>query len=199
MSANTFVAKSLWRWCREAFAGLAGLAVSLVGASSIVANIGHEFIVQPESQSNQVSLVASPVRDGTLVAEPGGHGVVQLADPRIVDGLHPGEAAYFGLTLQLRGATGDAQISLVPAAKVSMTDDLSYEVRSVPDATQCLSGWSAGKVLVSRRAITEPAAASFRMKTATPALETCIRVVHGSDARDVETGAVQWRFDATAA
>lgn len=196
MSANTYVAKRMWRWAREALAGLAGVAVSLVGASSVVANIGHEFIEQPESAA---SLVVSPVRNGALVAAPESHGMVQLADPKVVDGLHPGEAAYFGLALELRGASGNAQVSLFPQANVSLTGDLSYEVRSVADATDCASSWKSGQVLVSRRTITTPAQPGFLMTAGGPAVATCIRVVHDSDARDVETGSVQWRFVAAAA
>lgn len=196
MSANTYVAKRLWRWSREVLAGLAGVSVSLVGASSVLANIGNEFIEQPESA---VSLVVSPVRNGALVAAPEGHGMVQLADPRVVDGLHPGEAAYFGLALELRGATGNAQISLFPQANVSLASDLSYEVRSVADATHCAANWKSGQVLVSARTITTPAQPGFVMNAGGPAVATCIRVVHDSDARDVETGTVQWRFVAAAA
>lgn len=196
MSANTYVAKRLWRWSREVLAGLAGVSVSLVGASSVLANIGHEFIEQPESAA---SLVVSSVRNGALVAAPEGHGMVQLADPKVVDGLHPGEAAYFGLALELRGARGNAEVSLFPQANVSLAGDLSYEVRSVADATACASNWNSGEVLVSPRAITAPAQPGFLMKAGGPAMATCIRVVHDSDARDVETGTVQWRFVAAAA
>lgn len=199
MSANTYVAKRLWLWCREAFAGLAGIAVSVVGASSVVANLGNSFVEPPSVSSGQVDLVVSPVRGSTLVQGSPSMGVVALADPSVVDGLHPGESAYFGLTLSLRGATGDAEVSLLPTASVATTEDLSYEVRSVSDSTQCRRGWDAGTVLVSRRTVTESAKASFRLAGQGPALPVCIRVVHNRDSADVETGSVIWRFVAAAA
>lgn len=198
MSANTYVAKRLWRWCREVVAGLAGVAVSVVGASSVVANMSNGS-EPPPADSGQVDLVVTPVRGSSLVPRASGSGVVALADPRVVDGLHPGESAYFGLTLSLRGATEDAEISLFPTSSVAVTEDLSYEVRSVSDPTQCRREWDAGAVLVSRRTVVEPAEAGFRLAGGGSELPACIRVVHHTHAAHVETGSVTWRFVATAA
>ncbi|MEE9965224.1 MAG: hypothetical protein K4304_09040 [Propionicimonas sp.] len=199
MSANTYVAKRLWLWCREVVAGLAGVAVSIVGASSVVANLRNDFVEHPSTSSGQVELVVTPVRGGALVQGPVGQGVVALSDPSIVDGLHPGESAYFGLTLSLRGVTGDAEVSLFPTASVVATEDLLYEVRSVSDPTQCRRSWDAGTVLVSPRTVADPARTSFRLAGEGPALPACIRVAHHKHAADVETGSVTWRFVAAAA
>ncbi|HAM43999.1 MAG TPA: hypothetical protein DCM67_03110 [Propionibacteriaceae bacterium] len=60
VSANTYVAKRLWRWCREVVAGLAGVAVSLVGASSVVANM-TEGVGFDSVEPNAAVLVVAPV------------------------------------------------------------------------------------------------------------------------------------------
>lgn len=194
VSANTYVAKRLWRWCREVIAGLAGVAVSLVGASSVVANManGGDFdSVEP----NPASLVVTPVHGGHLVGVEGDRGRVQLTDPKVVDGLHPGEAAYFGLALSLRHAEGRAaRASVIPEVDLAGTTDLTYEVRAVADATQCRDQWPAGHVVVSQRNITDAALDTFLLSGDSPSLPLCIRVVHAKDAGDVETGSVVWRF-----
>lgn len=194
VSANTYVAKRLWRWCREVVAGLAGVAVSLVGASSVVANManggGYDSV-----ERNAASLVVTPVHGGQLVEVEGDHDRVQLTDSKVVDGLHPGEAAYFGLALSLRDAQGRAaRASVIPEVDLAGTTDLTYEVRAVVDATQCRDQWLVGHVVVSQRNITSTALNSFVLSGDSPSLPLCIRVVHAKNSSEVETGSVVWRF-----
>jgi len=194
VSANTYVAKRLWRWCREVVAGLAGVAVSLVGASSVVANM-TEGVGFDSVEPNAAVLVVAPVNGGHLVQVEEDRNQAQLTDSEVVDGLHPGEAAYFGLTLSLRHAEGRAaRASVIPEVDLAGTADLSYEVRAVADATQCRERWSDGHMVVSRRNITEAALDSFLLSGDGPSLPLCIRVAHAKGASDVETGSVVWRF-----
>ncbi|HML51851.1 MAG TPA: hypothetical protein PKD84_10660 [Propionicimonas sp.] len=144
---------------------------------------------------NSAVLVVTPVQGGHLVQVEGDRGQVQLTDSKVVDGLHPGEAAYFGLTLSLRHAEGRvARASVIPEVDLAGTADLSYEVRVVADATQCRERWPDGHAVVSRRAITEAALDSFLLSGDGPSLPLCIRVAHAKDAPEVETGSVLWRF-----
>lgn len=202
MSANTIVTHEAWRGARLVLAVVAGAIVSMVGATSTVVAWQGMDGFESAAASGRVDLQAAPAGAADLSEHSTAADAAELVDQGRTDGLHPGQAAYFGYVLGL-GSDGAATASVAVSSPTVAGEGagLSYEVRQVSDAQQCRSQWRTGQELVSERDFTHSVSPGFvvtRAERGQDPLQLCIRVRLAEDAGRVVTGSVTWKFVAAA-
>lgn len=204
MSANTFVTKKTWVGIRKVLATLAGVVVSMIGASSTV--YAWQCLGDFDATLNiggGVDLQAAPAGAASLGDHDDIEGAVRLVDSRHSDGLNPGEAALFGYTMALgEGGVGAAVVSVIPMPLRGDSGGLTYQVRQVTDALKCRAQWRAGRELVGPRDL-RPAASPgfevFRPADGGRPMQLCISVELAAGAGRVQTEPITWQFLASPA
>ncbi len=202
MSANTYVTKRLWRLGRQVLAGFAGAVISTTGLTSaaLAAQQMAGFEIIPGL--GQIDLVAAPAGHG-LADHSSYSDAASLTDPALYDGLQPGESAYFGYDLALRGGGAtSAWVRMSPVVGEGDGSKLSYEVRRVADATTCRASWAGADVVVAPRTVDGTSSEAFALEPGNDGkaahLHLCIRVELDASASQTQAGSVTWQFTAAA-
>lgn len=192
MSANTLLSSQTWLGLRKAAAAVAGLVVSVTGVSGTVIAWGQHAEQAIADRLSPVNIVAAPAGDAQLSDHESGSTAARLGDRAVSQGLPPGHSAYFGYVISL--ARGEAaQVAVRSDAPASNARYLSYEVRSVPDATTCRSSWAAGKIIVAKRAVGVDASQAVPISRGSD-LQLCIKVTLADGATAVHTEPLNWKF-----
>ncbi len=151
----------------------------------------------------QIDLVAAPAGQGALADHSSYSEAASLTDPALYDGLQPGESAYFGYDLALRGGGAtSAWVRMNPVLGDGDGSKLSYEVRRTTDATKCRASWASAAVVVAPRTVDGTSTEAFLLAPGSDGkaahLHLCIRVELASSAAQTQTGSVTWQFTAAA-
>jgi hypothetical protein len=201
VSANTYVTKRLWRLGRQVLAGVAGAVISTTGLTSaaLAAQQMAGFEIIPGL--GPIDLVAAPAGSG-LSDHSSYSDAASLTDPALYDGLQPGESAFFGYDLALRGSGAtSAWVRMSPVLGEGDGSKLSYEVRRVVDATKCRASWRSAETVVPPRTVDGTPSEAFLLAPSdgkAAHLHLCIRVESASSAAQTQTGSVTWQFTAAA-
>lgn len=203
MSANTYVTKRLWRLGRQLLAGFAGAVVSTTGLTSaaLAAQQLAGFEIIPGL--GQIDLVAAPAGHGAFADHTSYSDAASLTDPALDDGLQPGESAYFGYDLALRGnGATSAWVRMNPMVGEGDGSKLTYEVRRTSDATKCRTAWTSGDPTVAPHTVDSASSEAFLLAPASDGgaahAHLCIRVTLDASASRAQTGGVTWQFTAAA-
>jgi hypothetical protein len=148
----------------------------------------------------QIDLVAAPAGHGALADHSSYSDAASLTDPALNDGLQPGESAYFGYDLALRGAAPSAWVRMTPVLAEGDGSRLTYQVRTTTDATQCRTMWASADQVVAPRTVDGTSTEAFLLAPESDGrsaqLHLCIRVTLDASAAQTQTGSVTWQFTA---
>jgi hypothetical protein len=203
VSANTYVTKRLWRLGRQVLAGFAGAVVSTTGLTSAALAAQQLAGFDIIAGLGQIDLIAAPAGQGALADHSSYSKAASLTDPALDDGLQPGESAYFGYDLALRGGgASSAWVRMNPVVGAGDGLKLTYEVRHTSDVTQCRTAWSSAATVVASRTVDGTSSEAFLLTPGSDGeaahLHLCIRVVLDASATQTQTGSITWRFTAAA-